>query len=68
MLTPKTKTAHIVEELYKDSYMRKAQEDIIKCTKHEAKTLMIAHFDMLECGRNYKGSTTVMQHMQWERH
>ena len=56
VLTPKTKTAHIVEELNSDSYTRKAREDILQSTKHEAKTLLMARFGMLECGRNYKGS------------
>ena len=53
---PKTKTAHIIDTLKKDTYTRGAQEDILKCSKHEAKTLVIARFGMLECGRNYRGT------------
>ena len=28
------------------------------CSKYEAKTLIIARFGMLECGQNYKGTTS----------
>ena len=54
--TPKTKTAHIIPELMTDTYKREPQEDIVQCTKHECKSLIIARFGMLECGRNFKGS------------
>ena len=54
--TPKTKTAHIIPKLSYDGYERNPQADIIQCTKHETKTIIIARFGMLECGRNYKGS------------
>ena len=54
--TPKTKTAHIIPELMTDTYKREPQEDIVQCTKHEWKSLIIARFGMLECGRNFKGS------------
>ena len=53
---PKTKTAHVIKDLKKDTYTRKAREDILLCTKREAKTLIIARFGMLECGRNFKGT------------
>ena len=57
---PKTKTKHIIEPLYKDTYIRKPQDDLIGCTKQTAKTLMIARYGMLECGRNFKGSYNEM--------
>ena len=53
---PKSKTAHIIDELKKDTYRRKTQEEIMRGTKNEAKMLIIARFHMLECGRNFKGS------------
>ena len=53
---PKTKTAHIVSTLANNGYERKPQTEITQCTKQETKTLIIARFGMLECGRNYKGS------------
>ena len=58
VMAPKTKTAHIVKEINKDSYSRKPRADILQCTKLEAKTLMMARFGMLECGQNYKGSAS----------
>ena len=54
--TQKTKTAHIIDELSNDTYRRAPQEYILKCSKQEAKTLIVARFGMLECGRNFKGS------------
>ena len=54
--TPKTKTAHIIPEISTDTYTRKPQDIIVKCNKYESKTLIIARFGMLECGRNYKGN------------
>ena len=53
---PKSKTAHIIDELKKDTYQRKTQDEIMTSTKNEAKMLVIARFHMLECGLNYKGS------------
>ena len=53
---PKTKTAHILDTLTKDSYQRKPLVEITRCSKHVAKTLIIARFGMLDCGRNFKGS------------
>ena len=56
MKTPKTKTAHILESLTKDTYQRKPQEEIMHSTRQMTKTIVIARFGMLECGRNFKGS------------
>ena len=53
---PRTKTAHIIGEIMDDTYQRKVREEVVHCTKYEAKTLLIARFGMLECGKNYKGT------------
>ena len=55
----KTKTASIVNVLNSDYYERKPCEEILLCTKQETKTIMIARFGMLECGRNFKGSACI---------
>ena len=52
---PKRKTEHIIELISTDEYQRNPKKEILLCTKQEAKTLIIARFGMLECGRNYKG-------------
>ena len=57
---PKRKTAHIIEKLSSEEYRRKPQEEIMLSTKQETKTLIIARFGMLECGRNFKGSMNEM--------
>ena len=53
---PKTKTAKILEATRKTTYQRGANNILFKCTKQETKTVMIARFGMLECGKNFKGS------------
>ena len=53
-----TKTAHILEILNDAEYTRKPCTDIITCTKQEAKTIMIARFRMLQCGTNFKGTSS----------
>ena len=53
---PKRKTAHIIEHLIHKDYQRKPLDEIMVSTKQETKTLIIARFRMLECGRNLKGS------------
>ena len=53
---PKTKTAHIIAHIQSNDYKRKPQPDIIQCSKQETKTIIIARFGMLECGKNYKGT------------
>ena len=52
----KPKTAKIFEEISKPNYIRQPQPEILNCTKNETKTLVIARYGMLECGRNYKGT------------
>ena len=53
---PKTKTRYIIADLENESHQRKPHEGITDCTKHATKTLVIARFGMLECGRNFKSS------------
>ena len=55
-LTIKSKTAHIIDKIKNPSYQRKPLNKILQLTKQETKTLIIAHFRMLECGRNFKGT------------
>ena len=52
---PKTKTAHIIPSLTTANFKRKPQDEIIQCTKYETKSIIIARFGMLECGKNFKG-------------
>ena len=59
-LVPKTKTAHIIPYLTITDFKRRPQEEIIQCTKYETKTIIIARFGMLACGKNYKGSMSEM--------
>ena len=54
--TPKTKTAHILEEIESPTFSRKVQNKLLTCTRHETKTIIIARFKMLECGSNFKGT------------
>ena len=52
----KSKTAHIIDRIENPSYQRKPLGEILQLTKKETKTLIIARFRMLECGRNFKGT------------
>ena len=52
----KYKTAHILQHLKDNNYVRQSTQELLSCSKQETKTLMIARFRMLECGTNYKGS------------
>ena len=54
--TRKTKTAHIVDKLEEITFTRGPTPEILLCNKQETKTLMIARFGMLECGKNFKNS------------
>ena len=53
---PKTKTAHIIEHIQSETYVRKPQLDVTKCSKQETKSIIIARFGVLECGWNFKGT------------
>ena len=52
----KTKTAHIVDTIESATYIREPITELLSYNKQETKTLMIARFGMLECGRNFKGT------------
>ena len=52
----KSKTSFIVDSIIDTTYQRAPLPEIMKCTKQEAKTLLIARYRMLECGNNFKGS------------
>ena len=52
----KSKTAHIIDRIENPSYQRKPLGEILQLNKKETKTLIIARFRMLECGRNFKGT------------
>ena len=51
-LVVKSKTAHIIDRIENPSYQRKPLNVILQLTKQETKTLIIARYRMLECGRN----------------
>ena len=53
---PKTKTATIIERLNDPDYKRGMSESMCQLSRQECKTLIIARYKMLECGRNYKGT------------
>ena len=52
----KTKTASMTKQLADPSYKREPRPEIQKTTKHEAKTIIIARYGMLQCGKNYQGT------------
>ena len=57
--TPKTKTAFILNTLKNPSYERNPLTEIGSLSKIETKTLMIARYGMLECGKNFKGTMSL---------
>ena len=54
--TPKTKTASIAPIVTTETYKRQPQSTILRTSKQETRTIMIARYGLLECGRNYKGT------------
>ena len=56
VMTPKTKTASLIEKIKDPAYKRSPEHEIQKMTKLEAKTLIIARYGMLECGKNFGGT------------
>ena len=52
----KTKTAHIVNAIEGETYTRRPAPELFYFNKKETKTLIIARFGMLECGKNFKGT------------
>ena len=57
---PKTKTSSISQIITTDAYRRQPQSTILKTFKHETRTIIIARYGLLECGRNYKGTMNEM--------
>ena len=53
-LIPKTKTASI--KVKNPAYKREPETEILQMTKQETRTLMIARYGMLECGKNFGGT------------
>ncbi len=53
---PKKKTESIVQLIQIPHYQRKPRKEILELSRHETKTLIIARYGMLECGKNYKGT------------
>ena len=52
----KTKTTTIADEIADHNYNRKPKKELLNATKQETKTIIIARYRMLECGKNFKGS------------
>ena len=52
----KTKTRSIFDKITDPNYTRKPVDEILRLTKNETKTLIIARYGMLECGQNFKGT------------
>ena len=57
--TIKTKTASMIDKL-DDKYKRQPCKEIMRMTKLEAKTVITARYGMLECGKNHKGTLSLM--------
>ena len=52
----KTKTKSIINDIFKHEYKREPNKELLNRTKHDAKTIIIARYGMLECGTNFKGT------------
>ena len=52
----KTKTANIVPVITSRNYKRIPDHSILRTSKHETRTIMLARYGVLECGKNYKGT------------
>ena len=57
--TTKTKTQHMARDLDRRDYIRTPDNIILKTTKCEAKTIIMARYGMLQCGKNFKGTDEV---------
>ena len=53
---PKTKTASIIPYINHRDYKRGTVKELLECTKHETKTVMLARYGMLACGNNFRGT------------
>ena len=58
--TPKTKTISIIEQIEDPYYQKGFQDELKQLFKHEFKTIIMARFRMLECGKNFKGTLQEM--------
>ena len=57
-MVPKTKTISILKTLESSNYKRVPQPEILTLSKIECKALIVARFGMLECGVNFRGTTS----------
>ena len=55
-LVAKKKTATIVPKVTDQSYHRTPQLSILNTSKRETRTIMMARYGLLECGKNFKGT------------
>ena len=55
-LVPKPKTTTLIEKINDSTYTRRPEPEILHLTKVETKTLLIARYGMLECGKNFGGT------------
>ena len=55
----KTKTSYAEKKINEDNYQRKPMYPITSLNQIEAKTLIVARFHMLECGKNFRGTSPV---------
>ena len=53
----KSKTSYVHKKLIEDNYQRKPMYPIAALNQIEAKTLILARFRMLECGKNFRGTS-----------
>ena len=56
----KSKTSYVHKKLTEDNYERKPMYPIAALNQIEAKTLILARFRMLECGKNFCGTSPEM--------
>ena len=48
--------SNIINSIQNPTYKRQPLELVTKLSKQDTKTLMIARYGMLECGKNFKGT------------
>ena len=54
--TPKPKTSTLIEKIDNPTYIRKPEPEILHLTKLETRTMLIARYGMLQCGKNFGGT------------
>ena len=59
LLVLKTKTETIAKKLDNAQYKRKLETEFLHMTKNETKTILIARYGMLQCGKNYRGTDSL---------